>query len=575
MTAYRNIAATPSHVALPLGTLIETPGQIRVTMPHNARTRGVVRAILDKLDGAAAEWFSIPAVVDDAGDELVLDYALEASESMAFPAALPRFLRAPAVHLPELVGLARYLEGCAHALERTQVSALIAPACLRYAPAREGAWRLLVVPLVDVSLTEWAQASPDAWGFAPAAKLLAVPGARRSAAPAGAYEIGAALATALVGELTPPQLATNTRFVRALRGWVGQPAKIQGAAQAALPASFAAEASALAALIVALLAPSPPADWRDRLEQLAQQLAPHRTAVRWEHEGRLDLARGILERLAASTPRQHVPWDAVARVRSSNEDIDGALGAAIDALGSDDHAVRELAAIARRIAHAMPPEQHRPMIERAVAAVDQLGAGLGELGRLHFAHLEARYLERFTQAASRLDPPAKDPWNNVVRETVLARIHAARGEWAHVARRCKQARSQTVAMPNAAGRLGTYVVAYLDYLDGVAHCGAVRVYRDPGYLADAFDRLVASLSAAHQLCGPGDPLLDGGVDWLYAVAELAEALDVPDRAAIHSGVVAYLGALGLTRRISEPLRRETPPIAWYDAGRLLALSGAP
>jgi hypothetical protein len=575
MMAYRHIAAPPRRVALPLGTLLETSGQIRVTMPHNARTRGVVHAILERLDGAQAEWFSIPAVVDDVGDELVLDYALEASESMAFPAALPRFLRSPAIHLPELIGLARYLAGCAQVLERTQVSALIAPVCLRYAPAREGAWRLLAVPLVDVSLTEWAKASPDAWGFTPAAKLLALAADRRPAAHAGAYAVGAALATALVGELAPSRLPINARFVRALRGWVGQPAKITSAAQSALPASFAAEASALSALILALLEPSPPADWRDRLEQLIQQLAPHRTAVRWEHEGRLDVARGILERLAASTPKQHVPWDAVARVRGSSEDVDGALRAAIDALGSDDHAVRELAAVARRIAHTTPPERHRPMIERAVAAADELGARLGELGRLHFAHLEARYLERFAQAATRLELPAKDPWNNVVRETVLARIHAARGEWAHVARLCKQARGQTLAMPDAAGRLGTYVVAYLDHLDGVAHCGAVRVYRDPGYLADAFDRLVASLGAAHPLLGSGDPLLDGGVDWLYAVAELAEALDVPDRAAIRSGVVAYLGALGLTRRFSESLRRETPPIVWYDAGRLLALSGAP
>jgi hypothetical protein len=102
----------------------------------------------------------------------------------------------------------------------------------------------------------------------------------------------------------------------------------------------------------------------------------------------------------------------------------------------------------------------------------------------------------------------------------------------------------------------------------------VRVYRDPGYLADAFERLTRSLGAAHAMCGPGDPLVDGAVDWLHTVDELAADHGLPDRAAIHSGVVGFLGALGLTRRLSEPHRRE-PSIAWYDAGRLLALSGAP
>src|SRR5262249_16897767 len=156
------------------------------------------------------------------------------------------------------------------------------------------------------------------------------------------------------------------------------------------------------------------------------------TAVRWEYEGKLEIARGILERVAATTPRQHVPWEVVARLRGSSDDIDGALQAAIDALGSDADAIRELAAVARGIAHALPPARHRPMLGRAIAAVDQLGPRLGDLGRLHFAHLEARYLDRLAPAMARLAQPAAEPWDNVVRETLLARIHAGRGEWAHV-----------------------------------------------------------------------------------------------------------------------------------------------
>lgn len=568
MTAYRHIPVSAARVALPLGTRTESPGQVRVELPHNARTLGMVRSILQRIAGAASAWFAIPTVVDDTGDALVLDYAL-AADAMAFSAALPRFLQAPAIYLPELIGLARYLASAGDALAHLDVPALLGPATLIWSPSAEGAWRLLVVPLIDVALPEWAAASPDAWAFTPTAALLGTP-----APHATAYAIGAALVTGLTGGLWPAALAPNARFVRALRGWVGQPHRLAGCARAALPASFAQEAAALGAVASALLEPVPPADWRDRLAQVATQLAPHRVAVRWEHEGRIDLARGIVERLAAIAPASHVPWETVARLRGSNDDIDGALQAAIDALGSHDHAVRELAAIARRIAHALPPERHRPMLERAVDAADRLGARLGPLGRLHFAHIEARYLERFERAAARLATPADEPWSNVLRETLLARIHAARAEWSHTARLCKQARAATQAMPQAGGPLGGYLAAYLDYLDGVAHCGAVRIYRDPGYLADAFERLTRSLGTALAMCGPGDPLVDGAVDWLHTVDELAATHEVPDRAAIHSGVVAFLGALGLTRRLSEPHRRE-PPIAWYDAGRLLALSGAP
>lgn len=569
MTAYRDTAAPPVSVTLPVGTLLEASGQIRISMPHNARTRGEVRAILERFDGEAADWLAIPSMVDDRGDELLLEYAER--EALSFAAALPQIQRQPAIYLPELVELAFYLAACAQLFDRIQTPVLIAPATVRLAPGREGGWRLLVVPLVDMSLAGWAHAAPEAWSWTPSARLLGSP-----APHADAYAVGAALATGLAGDIFPAHVAPGARFVRALRGWVGQPARITTAVRAALPASFSAEATALAALIPSLLS-APPADWRAQLDQLRESLAPLRTAVRWEHEGKLDVARGILERMATRTARDRVPWDTLARLRGSSEDSDGALQAAIDALAADpdEHNVRELAAASRRLAHDLPADRHRPMLERAVAAVDALGPRLGDLGRLHFAHLEARYLDRLTEAAARLARPAAQPWDNIVREIVLARIHAARGEWAHIAKRCKQLRPAIQAMPSAGGQLGAYVTAYLDYLDGVAHCAAAKIYRDAGYLADAFDRLVASIGAALGICGASDPLVDGGVDWLHTVAEQAAALDVPDRATIASGVTAYLGALGLTRRTSELHRRETPAIAWYDAARLLALSGAP
>ena len=560
-----------SSVRLPVGDLVETADRrLRVSMSHNARTRALVQSIVERRDGLAAEWFWIPTTVDEYEGDLVLDYSLATDRSMPFPEALPRLRAKPAVHLPEIVEMARYLEACTRVLAQVEVSALIAPACLRYAPDRDdGAWRLLVVPLVDAALVDWARAAPEAWMWTSGRALLG-----GSAPNAGAYAVGAALCTALA-DLFPARVPASRRFRRALRGWVGPGGRLAGVVAKACPESFSEEAIALSALSLALLEPSPPADWQKLLAQLGEQLAPYRTAVRWEYEGKIDIARGILERLAASAPKQHVPWDVLSRLRSADQDCGGALEAAIDALGSGDDAIRDLAAVTRRIAHSRPPLESRPMIEKAVAAIDQLGSRVGDLGRLHFAHIEARYLERWNEAQFRLARPAKDPWDNVLRAALLARIHAARSEWAHVGRVCKEARTATQAMPGQGGNLGQYLVAYVDYLDGVAHYGAVTQYNDPGYLADAFSRIVSSLGATASVCDASDPLIEANVHWLHWIGDLANRMNVPDAKAIRTGIAAYLGAQGLSQRISEEQRRGTPPLVWYDAARLLALSGAP
>lgn len=560
-----------SHVALPLGEMTELEGgRVRVVMPLNARTRGLVQSIVERLDGVAAEWFWVPSHVDEGGTELILDYALEKEHHTSFAAALPRFHAKPAVHLPELVELARYLEACTRLLERIEVTALVSPASLRYAPDRdEGAWRLMVIPLVDVGVAEWAHAAPEAWMWTPPRALLG------KSANGGAYAIGVMLCSALLGDMFPAHVPPSLRFKRALRGWLGNAKAIPAAVQAALPRSFSDEAAALAALAVALVEPHPPSDWAQQLVQISEQLGPYRTSVRWEYEGKIENARGVLERFAASAPRQHVPWDVLSRLRGADHDFGGALQAAIDAVATGDDGIRELAAVTRRLAHARPPEECRPMIEKAIAAVDALGTRLGDAGRLHFAHIEARYLGRTEDAMRRLHAPAKEPWDNVLRGVIVARCHAVRKEWAHCARVVKEARAGVQAMEFSGGNLGAYAVAYLDYLDGVAHYGATSQYNDPGYLADAFSRITQSIDATGRVCDASDPLIEANVHWLHWIGDLANRLDVPEAKAIRTGIAAFLGAAGLDRRISEHQRRGEPPLVWYDASRLLALSGAP
>ncbi len=559
---------------LPVGEMTElSDGRVRVSMSPDARTRSAVRASVERLDGLAAEGCWTPTSIDEYEGDLVLDYALQQERSMSFAAALPRFVAEPRVHLPELVELAHYLAGCIRALEHAGVEAILGPACLRYAPERTlGAWRLMVVPLVDVSLAEWARSSPDAWAWMPSRSLLG-----KEPADLAAFVVGAALCSGLAGSLVPSHLPPGAQFRRVLRGWVGQPARVRAAVREGLPASFVDEGTALASLALSLIEPSPPSDWNHLLAQIGEQLHPYRTAVRWEYEGNASVARGVLERFAATTPKEHVPWDVLGRLRSADQDPSGAVQAAIDALDTSDtrDAVRDLAAEVRRLAHSRPPQEARPLIERAVAAIDLLGSRVGDFGRLHFAHIEARYLDRADAALHRLSAPFLDPWDAIVKSTIQSRLLAGQGHHAHVARICKESRAAIHAMPLGGGELGTYVVAYLDYLDGLAHYGATSQYNDPGYLADAFSRVVSSLDATFAVCDPSDPLIEANVHWLHWIGDLANQMKIDGAKAIRTGIDAYLSSTGLARRISEQQRRERPPLVWYDAGRLLALSGAP
>ncbi|MEO8700002.1 MAG: hypothetical protein ABI867_08155 [Kofleriaceae bacterium] len=548
-------------IALPVGTMVESTRSIRVTLAHNARTRTRACEIVERLDGVAAEYFCIPTTIGD-GDELALDYALDPGTTERFTAALPELRAEPAVHLPEIVEMARYLETAITYLEKVEVPAVIAPACLRYAQTgTRGAWRLLVVPLVDATLADWATSAPEAWQWMPSPVLFG------KAQSPGAYAIGAALCAAISGDVFALHVCRGEQLRRALRGWVGGRARLEQAVRAALPASFRDEGDRLVELVCALLEPVPPSDWHAQLETLGEQLAPYRTAVRWEYEGKIDIARGILERMAATRPREHVPWEVVSRLRGREHDLAGALDAAISAVQSGDpEAVRELAAITRRIAHDQPHQ--RDLIELSMAAVDRLGMRLGDSGRLHFAHIEARYLERLDSAQRRLTDPMTDAWNNILRTVMLARTHAARDEWAHVAKLCKQAKATVQAMSVGGGQLGAYVVGYLDHLDGVAHCGAALQYADHGYLADAFAKLVASLDVAHR--ETDEPLVAANVTWLQRVSALAASMKLQDAAAIRTGIAACLAAYGLAGNSSQP-----GAIVWYDASRLLALSGVP
>lgn len=569
-------AHAPTRLELPHGAAVATQERVQVALALPARARARMHALVERLAEIAAAPLYTPASVQLEDELLVLEYEL--TPSLPFSAALPRWRASLAQHVPELIAMARYLDGCARELERLELPVMLAPAWLRYAPAGvawpAGPFRLIAVPWIEAPLAEWARASTEAWAWTPGRALLG----RREPAADG-YAIGTALYTALAGELYPP-LPPAEQFRRALRGHVGAPVALEQVVRAALPASFADEARALAVLVTELIAPEPPPDWRGRLEQLGAQLGARRTAVRWEYEGRFDTARAILERLAATAPKEHVPWEVLARLRSRRQDPGGALAAAIVALDGGDGdggaaALRELVRWMRRIARGgaadrSPAAPWRDLLARAVDAVDQHGGKLDDTDRLQIAHVEARYMGRHDEAMRRLAAHAKGAWTEALRRAILARLLVGAAEWTQAARLCNEVRLAVQGMPACGGAPGAYLIAYVDYLDGVAHFGAVGQYEDPGYMADAFSRFVAALDGAHEVCEPGDPLIAASVHWLSWIGSLARQLRIPTADTIQIGVDAYLSARGLVSLLSDEQRREVPPLVWYDEDRLLA-----
>lgn len=563
------------ELALPLGTLVTERTRVRVTLALDGHARRRARAAVESLHRGAPAWFCLPDSVEDGGGRLVLDYAIDPA-SLAFDAALPHWRSSLATSLPELIAMARYLESCTRMLAEISEHVPIAPAFLRYlptSPAPHGAFQLLAIPMINCTVGDWARAAAETWSWQSRDALLGRPGSP------GAYAIGAAMHTALAGEVFPVRSVAE-RFRRALRGQVGTPDAVGEAARGGLPQSFTEEADALQALIAGLLAPEPPADWRDQLARIGEQLDALRVAVRWEYEGEIEIARQILERVAVTARSEQVPWDVLARLRDRDDDAAGARAAALHALGGGDAGdvralVRKIRGVACEIEDAdgdtgaVAPL--RDWIAEAIAAIDDRDRQLADLDRLRLAHVEARALGRMERAMKRLARKAEEPWDDIVRRVLLIRFHAGTGDWLHVAKQCKDVRLAIQAMPVTAGAPVDYVIAFVDALDGIAHFGALALYPDAGFLADAFERFAASLDRARAVCAPDDSLVDATIAWLQWIRRMTLQLSLSTARAVASGIDAYLAAHNFSRQHAGP---SVPPLVWYDDARLLTGSEA-
>ena len=192
-----------------------------------------------------------------------------------------------------------------------------------------------------------------------------------------------------------------------------------------------------------------------------------------------------------------VPWDEQIPKLVQRGDLAGALEAAWNDIEENGPArIRFYLAVVQRIAARVPG----PSTEVA-AAIDRLvgaySAKLDESDTLRLAHIRMRHLGEKSDRFGTANRKFASRWNDATAQLMLARRMLATGQaFNHVSRLCKEARALYQAMPEHGGKAGHYATAYLELLDGIAHVGAVSLYKNDSFYNDAFEHFGRALELA-------------------------------------------------------------------------------
>ncbi len=135
------------------------------------------------------------------------------------------------------------------------------------------------------------------------------------------------------------------------------------------------------------------------------------------------------------------------------------------------------------------------------AAIDRLvgafGDRLDESDVLRLAHIRTRHLGEKTDRLGLAHRKFASRWNDATARLMQARLLLATGQaYNQVSRLCKEARGLYESMPEKGGKAGLYATAYLHLLDGIAHIGAVSLYKSESFYNDAFEGFGRALELA-------------------------------------------------------------------------------
>jgi hypothetical protein len=560
-------------IALPKGQLlVEADGTVIAQVRASRTTRKEMRDWFDRLAASRPRRVLAHSRLDDGQHGFEVHYEPQPREAVSLAAVIDHWWSDPAGSIPVILELGRFVFEVAGELAgRGFGDALLAPATVRLVPGSTHHWRLVPLPTGGSSLADWARAEPDTWLWV--TRETVVGGARIDPV----YVLGAALHYAIAGPLVPKSLPAREKFPRLLRGRMGLRARLSAAVKSALPRSLEDDAVVLERLILDCLETNPrarpsPDSVRERLSSLFDKLATARLIRYWGFENQQPVVarlKALVEEPPAPSgaassspsPAPVVPWDEQVPMLVGRGDLVGALEAAWNDIHENGPSrIRFYMAVVQRIAARLPG----PSTDVA-AAIDRLmgafGDKLGESDVLRLVHIRLRYLEEKSDRLGTAHRQFASRWNDATARLMQARLTLATGQaYNQVSRLCKDARGLYESMPEKGGKAGHYATAYLHLLDGIAHVGAVGLYRNESFYHDAFDQFGRALDMASR--AGHDALTQACLRWFGWLGQFTVVAQGPPLSLLSAGIEAVLRSHGLTT--ATVAAAGVPEIPWYD-----------
>jgi hypothetical protein len=564
-------------LALPKGRLLVNPDGTMIARLRASRTaRREMRDWFGRLAECRPRGVLAHSRLDDGQYGFEIEYEAQPREAVFLADVIEGWQTDPATSLPTALQLGRFLfEVVGELVNRGFGDVLVAMATLRLVPGSPDHWRFVPIPTRGTSLADWSRADPNTWLWATSESVVG------GIAVDPVYALGAALHHALAGPLVPGSLSNREKFARVLRGRTGRPVRLRMAVRDALPRSLEDDAAGIEQLILDCLQPIPgsrpvPGSVRDRLASLGDRFATERLIRYWSFENQ----PAIVERLSAllapaahppgtasspPTPTPAAPWDEQAVMLVSRGDLAGALEAAWNDIHENGPPrIRFYLAIVQRMAARFPGPSAD--VQAAIhRLVNELGGRLDESDVIRLAHIRMRYMGEKADRLGLAHRQFTSRWNDATARLMQARLLLVTGQsYNQVSRLCKEARNLYEAMPEKGGKAGLYATAYLHLIDGVAHVGAVSLYKNDSFYNDAFEAFGRALDLAGR--ANHDALIQSCLRWFGWLGQFTAVAQCPPLSLLAAGIEAVLRSHGLSRE-SLPAAG-VPELPWYDEAQL-------
>ena len=565
--------------ALPKGQLlVDADGTLIAQVRASRTARREMRDWFDRLAASRPRGVLAHSHLEDGQHGFEIHYEPQPREATSVADVIERWRADPAASMPLILELGKFVfEVVGELADRGFGDVLVAMATVRLVPGSPDHWRFVPVTTRGTSLADWARADADTWLWGTSESLLGGAGVDP------VYVLGAALHQALAGPLVPGLLPKREQFARLLRGRTGLPARLSAAVRGSLPRSLEDDAATLERLILDCLQPIPGSrpgrvSVRERLAALVDRLTNERLIRYWGFENRPAIVARLSEGRyppsappapAASSPTPAptppVPWDEQVPRLVHQGDLAGALEAAWNDIHENGIArIRFYLAVVQRMAARAPGRRQRSE-PRLTGCVEAFGSRLDESDVLRLAHVRMRHLGEKTDRLGLAHRKFAGRWNDATARLMQARLLLTTGQaYNQVSRLCKEARGLYESMPEKGGKAGLYAIGYLHLLDGVAHIGAVSMYKNESFYNDAFEAFGRALDLAVR--ANHDALIQSCLRWFGWLGRFTAVAQLTTLSLLSAGIEAVLRSHGLTKE--SVTVAGVPEVPWYDEFQL-------